>query len=212
MVRVKICGITNRADALCAVENGADALGFIFYARSPRYIPPERAAEIVRGLPPFATPVGVFVNEARERIDAILKLAGLRAVQLHGDEPPEACLGYSVPVIRAFRVGAGFDAAALRACPADAFLLDTAKAGLYGGTGEAFDWALAREAASCGRIILAGGLTADNVAEAIRAVRPYAVDCGSGVEAEPGRKDHNKLAAFLCAARHAGDEDVQADR
>ena len=212
MVRVKICGITNGADALCAVKNGADALGFIFYARSPRCIPPERAAEIVRGLPPFVTPVGVFVNEAREQIDAFLELVGLRAVQLHGDEPPEACLGYSVPVIRAFQVGEGFDGADLRDYPADAFLMDTATAGLYGGTGETFDWALAREAASRGRIILAGGLNPDNVTEAIRKVRPYAVDCGSGVEAEPGRKDHNKLVAFLRAARHAGDEDVQVDR
>lgn len=200
-VRVKICGITNRADALCAAEQGADALGFIFYETSPRYIRPERVGEILAGLPPFVTPVGVFVNEPRARILEILRETGLRAVQLHGDEPPEDCKGYPVPVIRALQVGEGFDPAALKAYPVETFLLDTAKEGFYGGTGETFDWALARAAKACGRVVLSGGINAENVAEAIRSVAPYAVDCGSGVEAEPGRKDHGKLAAFFRAVR-----------
>ncbi len=201
MVRVKICGITNREDALCAVEEGADALGFIFYAPSPRYIPPERAGEIIRDLPPFVTPVGVFVNEDRERITSVAASAGLRAIQLHGDESPQDCQGYPVPVIRALRVGEGFDPETMTAYPVETFLLDTAKAGLYGGTGETFDWTFAKGASSYGRIILSGGINPDNVAEAICSVRPYAVDCGSGVEAEPGRKDHKKVAAFFQAVR-----------
>ena len=204
MVRTKICGITNRDDAQCAVENGADALGFIFYPRSPRYVPPEQAGEIIGDLPPFVTPVGVFVNETETRIDAVVKLAGLRAIQLHGDEPPEACLGHSVPVIRALRVGEGFDPASLRQFLVDTFLLDKAKTGMYGGTGETFDWAVARAARRFGRVILSGGLAPDNVAAAIQAVQPYAVDTGSGVEAEPGRKDHRKLAAFLRTVQSFG--------
>lgn len=204
MVRAKICGITNREDAACAVAHGADALGFNFYPRSPRYISPEGAGNIIRTLPPFVTPVGVFVNETRDRIEATVASAGLRAIQLHGDEPPEACAGHSVPVIRAFRVGDGFDIDSLKRYPVNTYLLDTAAKGHYGGTGETFDWAIAQEAASCARIILAGGLTPDNVAEAVRTVRPYAVDISSGVEAAPGKKDHRKLVAFLKAVRSSG--------
>lgn len=199
MVHAKICGITNREDALCAVKCGADALGFIFYEKSPRYVAPEKAAEIICDLPPFITPVGVFVNAPH--IDATVKLAGLRAIQLHGDEPPEACLGHDVPVIRALRVGNEFDALALRSHPVHTFLLDTARAGSYGGTGETFDWAKAREAKNYGRIILSGGLNPDNVREAIEQVAPYAVDTSSGVEAEPGKKDHKKVRDFLARAK-----------
>ncbi|MDA0708839.1 MAG: phosphoribosylanthranilate isomerase [bacterium] len=200
-VRVKICGITNREDALCAVEAGADALGFIFYAKSPRFVAPETVGEIVAVLPPFVTAVGVFVNAPEERIDAVVKLAGLRAIQLHGDEPPEACLGHAVPVIRAVRVGADFSPEHLRAYLVDTFLLDTAKSGMYGGTGKTFDWSAAQAAKPMGRLILSGGLTPDNVAEAIAHVAPYAVDTGSGVESEPGRKDHEKVKAFVKAVR-----------
>lgn len=199
MVHAKICGITNREDALCAVKCGADALGFIFYEKSPRYVAPEKAAEIICDLPPFVTPVGVFVNAPH--IDAIVKLAGLRAIQLHGDEPPEACLGHDVPVIRTLRVGNEFDALALRSHPVRTFLLDTARTGSYGGTGETFDWAKAREAKNYGRIILSGGLNPDNVREAIEQVAPYAVDTSSGVEAEPGKKDHKKVRDFLARAK-----------
>lgn len=199
MVHAKICGITNREDALCAVKCGADALGFIFYEKSPRYVAPEKAAEIICDLPPFVTPVGVFVNAPH--IDATVKLAGLRAIQLHGDEPPEACLGHDVPVIRALRVDNEFDALALRSHPVHTFLLDTARAGSYGGTGETFDWAKAREAKNYGRIILSGGLNPDNVREAIEQVAPYAVDTSSGVEAELGKKDHKKVRDFLARAK-----------
>ena len=199
MVHAKICGITNREDALCAVKCGADALGFIFYEKSPRYVAPEKAAEIICDLPPFVTPVGVFVNAPH--IAATVKLAGLRAIQLHGDEPPEACLGHDVPVIRALHVGNEFDALALRSYPVHTFLLDTARAGSYGGTGETFDWAKAREAKNYGRIILSGGLNPDNVREAIEQVAPYAVDTSSGVEAEPGKKDHKKVRDFLARAK-----------
>ena len=201
MVRVKICGITNREDARCAVEHGTDALGFIFFPPSPRYIRPEQAREIIRGLPPFVTPVGVFVNEDRERIASVATSTGLRAIQLHGDESPEECRGHAVPVIRALRVGRGFDPAAMEAYPVETFLLDTARPGLYGGTGETFDWTFARAGVAYGRIILSGGINPENVTEAIRSVSPYAVDCGSGVEAEPGRKDHEKVAAFFQAVR-----------
>lgn len=199
MVHAKICGITNREDALCAIKCGADALGFIFYEKSPRYVAPEKAAEIICDLPPFVTPVGVFVNAPH--IDATVKLAGLRAIQLHGDEPPEACLGHDVPVIRTLRVDNEFDALALRSHPVHTFLLDTARTGSYGGTGETFDWAKAREAKNYGRIILSGGLNPDNVREAIEQVAPYAVDTSSGVEAEPGKKDHKKVRDFLARAK-----------
>ncbi len=201
MVQVKICGITNPEDALFAAELGADALGLIFYNESPRYVSPECAAEIVAGLPPFVTPVGVFVNEVKERTEEIVRLVGLRAIQLHGDEPPEACSGYSIPVIRAVRVGDELDLDELSRYPVETFLLDTARAGLYGGTGEPFDWSVARNASSARRIILSGGIDPENVAAAIGAVQPYGVDSSSGVEAAPGRKDHQKLTAFFEAVR-----------
>ncbi len=197
MVRAKICGITNRDDALCVVDNGADALGFNFYEKSLRYIAPEKAGEIVFDLPPFVTPVGVFVNASDREIDIAVKLAGLRAIQLHGDEPPEACLGHAVPVIRALRVGCNFDVQIMRSYLVSTFLLDTERAGSYGGTGKTFDWTKAVGAKGYGRIILAGGLNPGNVREAIERVGPYAVDASSGVEAEPGKKDHKKVRDFL---------------
>ena len=206
-VRVKICGITNREDALCAAAEGADALGFIFYPRSPRFVPAETAAAIIEALAPFVTPVGVFVNEPRDHIAATVASTGLRAIQLHGDEPPEACAGFAVPVVKALRVGEDFDTSALNDYPVGTFLLDTEKKGLYGGTGETFDWAVARDAARCARIVLSGGLTPENVAEAVGAVGPYAVDCGSGVESEPGRKDHAKIVRFVEEVRAAEEQD-----
>ncbi|MCZ6634475.1 MAG: phosphoribosylanthranilate isomerase [bacterium] len=201
MVRIKICGITNREDAACAVRYGADALGFIFYSKSPRYVSSEQVREIVETLPPFVTPVGVFVNDSREEIASTVRQARLQAIQLHGDESPEDCQGHDVPVIRAVRVGPAFDLETLTAYPVDTFLLDTAKTGFYGGTGETFDWSFAKKAKAYGRIVLSGGIGPDNVAEAVREVKPYAVDCGSGVEAEPGKKDHEKVARFLDTVR-----------
>jgi phosphoribosylanthranilate isomerase len=176
-------------------------VGFIFYSPSPRYIHPDEAAEIVSDLPPFVTPVGVFVNTDRAEIDATVKGVGLRAVQLHGDESPADCEGFSVPVIRALRVGEKFDPCSLDAFPVDTFLLDTARTGLYGGTGQTFDWKVAQEVSRDRRIILSGGINPKNVAEAVRTVVPYGVDCGSGVEAKPGIKDHDKIRAFFSALK-----------
>lgn len=201
MVRVKICGITNPEDALFSVAHGVDALGFIFYKPSPRYVHPERVSNIVSALPPFVTPVGVFVNTDRKEILETVRTTRIRAVQLHGDETPAECLGYPFPVIRALRVGDGFNPATLSDYPVDTFLLDTAKKGWYGGTGETFDWQVARVATAHGRIILSGGMDPSNVADAVRTVNPYAVDCGSGVEAAPGRKDHARIRELLGALR-----------
>ncbi|MDE2728094.1 MAG: phosphoribosylanthranilate isomerase [Gemmatimonadota bacterium] len=198
-VRIKICGITNEGDAAAAVRAGADALGFIFYTGSPRYVAPERAAEIVAGLPPFVVPVGVFVNAAAGDVDEICEAAGIQVVQLHGDEPPGFCDAMKRPVIKAFRVRDASWKSDAAAYPVDAVLLDTFAEDRYGGTGTTFDWRFVED--SPHRVILSGGLNPDNVAEAVRSVRPYGVDTGSGVEREPGRKDHGKIGAFVEAAR-----------
>ena len=198
-VRIKICGITNEADAAAAVRAGADALGFIFYTGSPRYVAPERAAEIVAGLPPFVVPVGVFVNAAAGDVDGICEAAGIQVVQLHGDEPPGFCEALNRPVIKAFRVRDASWKSDAAAYPVGAVLLDTFAEDRYGGTGTTFDWRFVED--SPHRVILSGGLNPDNVAEAVRSVRPYGVDTGSGVEREPGRKDHGKIRAFIEAAR-----------
>jgi len=208
MVRVKICGITNVEDAFVAVEAGADALGFNFYRKSPRYIEPERARAIIERLPPFVTPVGVFVNE--DDLDAMARIiveARLAVVQLHGDESPALCqrVAQRWRVIKAVRVGPDFHPHELAMYPAHAILLDAARAGAYGGTGERFDWTIARRAKSFVPVlILAGGLSPENVAEAIRWVRPYAVDVCTGVEACPGKKDVERMRAFIAAAKAAG--------
>lgn len=200
-VRVKICGITSLEDARFAVGAGADALGFNFYPKSTRYVAPGKVAEIVSSLPPFVTAVGVFVNESTQQIVSVIDTACLQAVQLHGDEPPEACEGLPASVIKAFRVGPEFEVGMLDGWPVDTVLLDTARAGSYGGTGETFDWSLAVAAASGHRIILSGGLNPENVTEAVRTVGPYAVDAASGVEVSPGVKDPEKVAAFIKAAK-----------
>ena len=206
MVKVKICGITNFEDALHAAACGADALGFVFYAKSPRCIEPERVREIVAALPPFVASVGLFVNERPERITQIAEFCGLGLVQLHGDEPPKDCLIPGRRVVKALRVR---DAQSLERA-ADyvvaGLLLDAWTPGAYGGTGQTFNWQLAASVARVRPVILAGGLTQENVAEAVRSVRPYAVDVSSGVETAPGRKDPQKVAAFIsnakAAARH----------
>lgn len=200
-VRVKICGITSADDALHAAASGADALGFVFYERSPRYLTPAAAAAICAELPPFITRVGLFVNEAPERIRAIAGQCGLDAIQLHGDEAPDDCLAAPCRVIKGVRPSVGDDLDQLVRYPVAALLVDAAIPGQYGGTGQRADWTVAAELAATRRIILAGGLTPDNVAEAIRRVRPYAVDVSSGVESAPGRKDPEKVAAFLRNAK-----------
>jgi phosphoribosylanthranilate isomerase len=202
MVRVKICGMTNLEDALLAAELGADALGFIFYAKSPRYVAPETARAIIAQLPPFVAAVGVFVDEAATVVQELAARAGLDWVQLHGQESPDYCRSLGRKVIKAFRIqdeGSLSRLADYRGA-AQALLLDTYKKGQVGGTGETFDWHLARQAKQYGPIILAGGLTSENVAQAIATAQPAAVDAASGTEAAPGKKDPAKLRAFFEAA------------
>ena len=198
-VRTKICGITNLEDARAAVELGADALGFNFYRKSPRYIEPERARLLIEGLPPLVSTVGVFVDERRpEQVVEIARATGLGTVQLHGSESPDYARQIRpLPVFKAFGVGPRLELDHISAFPVQAFLLDTAGGVLPGGTGKAFDWDLALAAKRFGRVILAGGLNPDNVFEAICRVRPYGIDVCSGIEREPGRKDHRKMAALF---------------
>jgi phosphoribosylanthranilate isomerase len=206
MVKVKICGITNWTDARRAVAAGADFLGFNFYPPSPRYIPPAKARRIARRLPKSIEIVGVFVNETEERMLKIARAVGLDYLQLHGDESPETVsrLKRSLPVIKALRVQKFFRSAQLTQFKrASAFLLDGFQARRYGGTGKTFNWGVARRAKRNGRIFLAGGLTPQNVAAAIRAADPYAVDVCSGVEARPGKKDPVRIIAMLQAVKNS---------
>ncbi|VEE15420.1 phosphoribosylanthranilate isomerase [Ectopseudomonas mendocina] len=206
-VRSKICGITRVEDALATVEAGADAIGLVFYAKSPRAVSVEQAAEIVQALPPFVTSVGLFVNMPREQLLAVLQQVPLDLLQFHGDESPAECEGYGRPYIKALRVRPGEDLAAAMAPYAGArgILLDTFVEGVPGGTGAAFDWSLVPQGVAK-PIILAGGLEAHNVAAAIRQVRPYAVDVSGGVEASKGIKDAGKIRAFVKSVR-----DTQCD-
>lgn len=202
MTRVKICGITNLDDALAACDAGADALGFVLAPEAKkrnRYIEREAALEIIEKLPPFITTVAVTVNES------MMNLAGLLTyfdcVQLHGEEPPEDCPPPHV-TIKAFRPGPGFSLSDMTQYSARAYLLDAYTAGDRGGTGEAGDWEFAKLAVGTGTpIILAGGLTPENVAEAVGIVRPFAVDTSSGVESAPGKKDHDRIRAFINNAK-----------
>lgn len=196
--RVKVCGITNRQDALDAIRHGADAIGLVFYPPSPRCVTPGQAAAIVERLPPFVTVVGLFVDASREAIGEVLARVRVDLMQFHGSESPEHCAAHGRPYIKALRVREGMDLLAERQryAGASALLLDAYQPGVPGGTGQAFDWDLIP--ASLGReVILAGGLTPENVAEAVRRVRPYAVDVSGGVEREKGRKDAGKIAAFM---------------
>ncbi len=200
MVRVKICGITNIEDARAAAEFGADALGFVFCKGSPRYIPPDEARNIIKSLPPFITTVGVFVDEGADEIERVLRYASIDVAQLHGHEPPEACM-IGRRVIKAIRVKELSDLEPLRHYHVSAFLLDTYTPEYLGGTGQIFNWDIALDAKQFGRIILAGGLNVDNIEKAIRWVRPYAVDVSSGVEEEKGKKDHRKMKLFIERAK-----------
>jgi len=204
VTRVKVCGITRPRDARTAVDLGAAALGFIFYPGSPRYIDPDKAAEIIRGLPPFVASVGVFVDAPAGRVRSVIRACSLAAVQLHGAEPPEFCASLPVKVIKGFRVREGRMPPGISRYAVDALLLDTYRAGVPGGTGEVFPWEVACRARRYGKIILAGGLNPGNVREAVEAVRPYAVDVSSGVEAAPGIKDAGLLEAFFRQVREAG--------
>lgn len=201
MTRIKICGITNKEDALEAAHLGVDALGFVF-AESPRRVIPSMVQEIVELLPPFISRVGVFVNEERGKVKEIAARCHLTSLQFHGEEPPSYCEGFREKTVKAFSIK---DEAILDTIPeyeVDAYLLDSYSPSRYGGTGNTFDWDIARKIKKFGvPIILSGGLDPDNVKEAIERVRPYAVDVGSGVEVEEGKKDTEKLEDFVRKVR-----------
>jgi phosphoribosylanthranilate isomerase len=206
MVRVKICGITNSEDALAAVEAGANLLGFNFYPKSPRCLTETAAKKIRPQLPKSVEAVGIFVNAPAADVAALCRLVKLDAAQLHGDEKPQtvAELARSVSVIKAFRVEPDFRLETLDEYPdAFAYLFDAAHTDQYGGTGRTTDWDAARRATKGRRIILAGGLKVENVAAAVRIVRPYGIDVASGVELKPGKKDHGRLREFIQEVRRA---------
>ncbi|MEL0612956.1 phosphoribosylanthranilate isomerase [Marinomonas arenicola] len=200
--RVKICGITNLEDALAACDYGADALGFVFYPKSPRYIDPVKANEIVAQLPPFVVPVALFVDAQAEDIESVVANNARWLIQFHGNESEAECLPYNRPYIKALRVKEGDDLllAAQSYPSASAILLDAYKAGVPGGTGEVFNWSLIPEALPL-PVILAGGLTPDNVARAVEQVAPYAVDVSGGVEASKGLKNNAKVKQFISGAK-----------
>ena len=205
MVKIKMCGITNVDDARVAVEAGADALGFVMYRKSPRFVKPAVVKAIVAGLPPFVLPVGVFVNEEPDRVRTLMDDCGLALAQLHGDETAPYCQDLGRPVLKALRLKDRGTFLALAEFSGRAnvrgFLIDAFSDQAYGGTGQTVDWGLAQEVALSMPVVLAGGLTPVNVAEAIARVRPYGVDVSSGVELSPGKKDHEKVKDFIRAAR-----------
>ncbi len=201
-VVVKICGITNLEDALCAAESGADALGFVFHETSPRCIALEAAAGIAQKLPLHIVKVGVFVDAPEDIVLRAIAGCGLNLLQFHGNESPQYCLEFGLMSMKAFRIKDAASLQDLSNYPTDAWLLDSYVAGKLGGTGQKFNWELARQAQALGRpIFLAGGLTPENVADAVLQVQPYAVDVSSGVEIRPGMKDHDKVKAFIRAAK-----------
>jgi phosphoribosylanthranilate isomerase len=203
VVRVKICGITNVEDAGLAVEAGADALGFIFVEGTPRFMTPEAAALIIAGLPPFVTPVGVFWDHVPGHVKAVAEQCRLAALQFHGDEPPEAVVGFDLPTIKTIKVSDSESLHAMERYAVSAFLLDSPARWSEGEARAPIPWELVRRAAARRPVILSAGLTPDNVGAAIRLARPFAVDVNSGVEARPGRKDPEKVRRFIAAAKAA---------
>jgi phosphoribosylanthranilate isomerase len=197
VTRIKVCGITRWEDAERAAALGVDALGFVFYAQSPRAISPDRAQEIIRRLPPFVMPVGVFFDSPVSQVLSVVEVCRLGAVQLHGSEDPDSCSRFPVKVIKSFRVKGDAFPEEITRYSVDAILLDTFRPGLPGGTGSTFPWEIARRAKAYGRIILAGGLNCTNVRKAIQEVDPFAVDVSSGVESYRGRKDPERMAEFV---------------
>lgn len=204
--RVKICGITRVEDAVAAVKHGCDAIGLVFYPHSSRYVDPQTAAQIVARVPPFVSVVGLFVNATAEEIRRVRQQVRLDLLQFHGDETPAACAEHDMPFMKAVRVKAGVNLLqyAQSYAQARALLLDTYVKGEPGGTGKTFDWSLIPRNGLPLPVILAGGLTAENVASAIQTVRPYAVDVSGGVENNKGIKDAARLAAFMQGVGHAG--------
>jgi len=204
MTPVKICGITNKEDASCAAKLDAAALGFIFYSPSPRYIKPADARKIISILPKEIVKVGVFVNEKAAEIKSVMKYCGLDMIQLHGDESPEFCQEFpSAQVIKAVELKNEADFVYAKSYHVGAILVDSRHAGLYGGTGKKANWELACRIKNKKPLILSGGLNEKNIAEALRTVAPAALDINSGVESEPGKKDHAKLARIFEIIRHA---------
>lgn len=203
MTLVKICGITNLDDALAAVATGADALGFNFYRPSPRYITPQDAREIIEQLPESLLTVGVFVNEESDSVRDIAKEAGLRALQLHGDETPEYCRDLDdYYVIKTFAVSDSFDIQAAHEYKVEAIMLDTKHNNLRGGTGQVFDWSVAQQARPViPKLFLAGGLSPENVQNAVEIVHPFAVDTCSALEDRPGKKNHERMRVFINTVR-----------
>lgn len=206
-VKVKICGLTNAEDAAVAVEAGADALGFVFHKKSPRCAETAAVKAIIKELPPFVLPIGVFVNEEPNVVRDVMDRCGLALAQLHGDETAAYCEMLGRPVLKAIRLRDRGSFLALAEFQGRAgvrgFLVDAFSSSAYGGTGQVADWSLAAEAAAVACILLAGGLTPENVAQAVGQVRPYGVDVSSGVEARPGKKDHAKVRAFVQAVKLA---------
>jgi phosphoribosylanthranilate isomerase len=201
-VKVKICGITSVADGVAAAEAGADMIGLMFYERSPRHISLATAAEISRALSPFIVKVGVFVNPDEDTVMRAIGDCGVSLLQFHGEETPEFCTQFGAMSMKAFRVRDAGSLLALPNYPTDAYLLDAYSPDAHGGTGAKFNWDLALEAKNHGKpIFLAGGLTPENVGEAVRKVQPFGVDVSSGVESAPGQKDHTKVRAFVQAVR-----------
>jgi phosphoribosylanthranilate isomerase len=204
MVQVKICGITSVEDAQAAVDAGADALGFVFYPPSPRYVTPEQADWIIRTLPPFVTTVGLFVDVTLDTVNATAARCGLDRIQLHGHETAEFCHQVTKPVIKAFRIKNAESLTPLPGYKVSAYLLDAYVDGaLPGGTGASFSWKLAARVKPYGPVILAGGLTPENVEVAIAQTHPYGVDVSTGVERAPGIKDHGKVRQFIARAKAA---------
>ena len=204
MTLIKICGITSIDDAAAAVAAGADALGFNFYKPSPRYISPQNAREIIQQLPSYVLTVGVFVNEQSDSVSRVVAESGIKALQLHGDESPEYCreLAADHYVIKTLAVSQNFDTQTVQAYEVAAIMLDTRDNNLRGGTGRAFDWSIAQQVNELvPKLFLAGGLSPENIADAIDVVRPYAVDVCSALEDSPGKKNHNRLRSFINAAR-----------
>ena len=205
---VKICGITSSADAKTAIDAGADALGFIFYPKSPRFLDLEHARHIIRDLPRGIAKVGVFVNEPRDLLEQYIEGLSLDYVQLHGSETPQDCKGLPANVIKGLRIKSMNDISSVPDYPVAFYLLDAFSESEFGGTGHTFDWSIAVEAKKIlgSPVILSGGLTPENVAGAVTGVRPYGIDVSSGVEISPGRKDPEKIKAFIANARKAGKE------
>lgn len=213
MTEIKICGITNLEDAFLAAECGADALGFIFYLRSPRYVAPERAKKILEKLPDRIAKVGVFVNQELQEVKKTVEFSGLDLVQLHGDESPEYCRQFpSSLLIKAFSPRRESDLRRLRHYPVGAILVDTYDPMCYGGTGKRSNWRLAVKVKETHSLILAGGLNLGNIREAIEIVSPDAVDINSGVESSPGRKDHEKVRAIIEIVRSKGGQETEVFR